>query len=113
MIIVSDFNEKFNLEIRDIYNDLGNLFKHNKDISNQYSVDSNSIPILQRRFKLIKINAVINYRNSLPDTEFFFFKNSALPISELSRLLLTQNVYNNLGLHKMCYIFYTNHNYPN
>ena len=29
---VSDFNEKFNLEIRDIYNDLGNLFKHNKTI---------------------------------------------------------------------------------
>ena len=26
-MIVSDFNEKFNLEIRDIYNDLGNLFK--------------------------------------------------------------------------------------
>ena len=42
-MIVSDFNEKFNLEIRDIYNDLGNLFKHNKEISNQYSVDSNSI----------------------------------------------------------------------
>jgi len=111
-MIVSDFNKKFNLEIRDIYNDLVNLYKHNKKISNQYSVDSNCIPILQQRFKPIKINAVINYRNSRPDNEFFFFKNSILPISELSKLYLTQNVYNNLGLHKMCYVFYTNNNYP-
>jgi hypothetical protein len=112
-MIVSDINEKFNIKIRDLYHDLGNLYKRDRMISNQYSVDIDSIPIVQQRFILIDIYTVLNYRKGLSDNDFFFFKNSTLPISELSRLYLTHNVYNNLDLHNMCYVFYTDHNYPN
>ncbi len=110
---VYDFKERFNIKIRDLNYDLGNLYKHNRKINNQYSVDSNNIAIVQQRFDLIDINSILNYQNGLSDNDFFFFKNNSLPISELSRLYLTHNVYNNLDLHNMCYVFYKDHNYPN
>jgi len=112
-MIVYDFKERFNIKIRDLNYDLDNLYKYNRRINNQYSVDSNSITIVQQRFDLIDINSVLNYQNGLLDNDFFFFKNNSLPISELSRLYLTHNVYRNLDLHNMCYVFYKDHNYPN
>jgi len=112
-MIVSDINEKFNIKIHDLYHDLSNLYKCDRKISNQYSVDIDSISIVQQRFKLIDIYTVLNYRNGLSDNDFFFFKNTTLPISELCRLYLTHNVYSNLNLHNMCYVFFTDHNYPN
>jgi len=112
-MIVSDINEKFNIKIRNLYHDLSNLYKCDRKISNQYSVDIDSISIVQQRIKLIDIYTVLNYQNGLSDNDFFFFKNRTLQISELSRLYLTHNVYSNLDLHKMCYVFFTDHNYPN
>ena len=112
-MIISDFSKKFNPKIRDLYNDLGILFRYDKKISDQYSIDNDCISIVQNRFQLININRVINYRNNLSDNDFFFFRNTRLPISKLSRLYLIHNVYSNLDLHNMCYVFYSDYNYPN
>ena len=112
-MIVSDINEKFNKKIRDIYHDLSDLYMSDRKISNQYAVDIDSIPIVQQRFKLVDIYTILNYQKGLSDNDFFFFKNSTLPISELSRLYLIHNVYSNLDLHNMCYVFFIDHNYPN
>ena len=108
-MIKPGFNTKFALKIRDLNQDLGDLYKFDKKINNQYSTDIDCIPIVQKNFELIKIKTVLNYRNELSDNDFFFFRNNTLPISELSRLYLIYNVYNNLHLHIMCYVFYTDH----
>ena len=112
-MIAYDFKEKFNIKIRDLNYNLGNLYRYNRKINNQYSIDSISITIVQQRFNLININSILNYQKGLSDNDFFFFKKNSLPISELSKLYLTHSVYNNLDLHKMCYVFYKNLNNPN
>ena len=58
-MIVSDFSKRFNPKIRDLYNDLGILFRYDKKISDQYSIDNDCISIVQNRFQLININRVI------------------------------------------------------
>ncbi len=68
-MIVYDFKERFNIKIRDLNYDLDNLYKYNRRINNQYSVDSNSITIVQQRFDLIEINSVLNYQNGLLDND--------------------------------------------
>ena len=81
-MIVYDFKEKFNIMIRDLNYNLGNLYKYNRKINNQYSIDSISITIVQQRFNLININSILNYQKGLSDNDFFFFKKNSLPISD-------------------------------
>lgn len=106
-MIVPNYKKDFNLKIRDLYKDLGNLYKFDNKIRDQNSADIDCIPLLQSRFTLININAVLNYSKNLTDHDFFFFRNSSIPISELTRLYLTKSVYKNLEIHNMCYIFFS------
>ena len=103
-----DFKPNFKKKIRDLHLKLSYLYNSNKKIGEQNKIDHDSRSIVQNRFKLIIISDVLNYRDNLDDDDFFFFKHNKLPRYELSKLHLTQNVYQNLALHDKCYVFYYN-----
>ena len=107
-MFISDFKPNFKQKIRDLHFNLSYLYNSDKTISEQNKIDYDSRSIVQNRFKLIIVSGVLNYRKNLDDDDFFFFKHSTLPRYELSRLHLTQNVYQNLALHNKCYVFYYN-----
>ena len=103
-----DFKPNFKKKIRDLHLKLNYLYNSDKKIGEQNKIDHDSKSIVQNRFKLIIISDVLNYRENLYDDDFFFFKHNKLPRYELSKLHLTQNVYENLALHDKCYVFYYN-----
>ena len=103
-----DFKPNFKKKIRDLHFNLSYLYNSDKMISEQNKIDYDSRSIVQNRFKLIFISGVLNYKDHLDDDDFFFFKYNTLPRYELSKLHLTQNVYQNLALHDKCYVFYYN-----
>ena len=107
-MFLSDFKPNFKKRIRDLHFKLSDLYNSDKKIGEQNKIDHNSRSIVQNRFKLIIISDVLNYRDNLDDDDFFFFKHNKLPRYELSKLHLTQNVYQNLALHDKCYVFYYN-----
>ena len=107
-MFLSDFKPNFKKKIRDLHFKLRYLYNSDKKIGEQNKIDHDSRSIVQNRFKLIIISDVLNYRDNLDDADFFFFKHNKLPRYELSKLLLTQNVYQNLALHDNCYVFYYN-----
>jgi hypothetical protein len=103
-----DFKPNFKKKIHDLHFNLSYLYNSDKMISEQNKIDYDSRSIVQNRFKLIFISGVLNYSEHLDDGDFFFFKHNKLPRYELSKLHLTQNVYQNLALHDKCYVFYYN-----
>ena len=103
-----DFKPNFKKKIHDLHFNLSYLYNSDKMISEQNKIDYDSRSIVQNRFKLIFISGVLNYSAHLDDGDFFFFKHNKLPRYELSKLHLTQNVYQNLALHDKCYVFYYN-----
>jgi len=107
-MFLSDFKPNFKKKIRDLHFKLNYLYNSDKKIGEQNKIDHDSRSIVQNRFKLIIIPDVLNYRENLYDDDFFFFKHNKLPRYELSKLHLTQNVYENLTLHGKCYVFYYN-----
>ena len=107
-MFLSDFKPNFKKKIRDLHFKLRYLYNSDKKIGEQNKIDHDSRSIVQNRFKLIIISDVLNYRENLDDDDFFFFKHNKLPRYELSKLHLTQNVYQNLALHNKCYVFYYN-----
>ncbi|SVA17266.1 uncharacterized protein METZ01_LOCUS70120 [marine metagenome] len=107
-MFLSDFKPNFKKKIRDLHFKLSYLYNSDKKIGEQNKIDHDSRSIVQNRFKLIIITDVLNYRENLYDDDFFFFKHNKLPRYELSKLHLTQNVYENLALHDKCYVFYYN-----
>ena len=107
-MFITDFKPNFKKKISDLHFNLNNLYNSDKKISEQNKIDYYSKSIVQNRFKLMFISSVLNYRNNLDDDDFFFFKHNTLPRYELSKLHLTQNVYQNLTLHDKCYVFYYN-----
>jgi len=107
-MFISDIKPNFKSKIHDLHSNLSYLYNSDKKISEQNKIDYDSRSIVQNRFKLIIVSGVLNYRKNLDDDDFFFFKHSTLPRYELSRLHLTQNVYQNLALHNKCYVFYYN-----
>jgi len=107
-MFLSDFKPNFKKQIRDLHFKLSYLYNSDKKIGEQNKIDHDSRSIVQNRFKLIIITDVLNYRENLYDDDFFFFKHNKLPRYELSKLHLTQNVYENLTLHGKCYVFYYN-----
>ena len=107
-MFLSDFKPNFKKKIRDLHFKLSYLYNSDKKIGEQNKIDHDSRSIVQNRFKLIIISDVLNYRDNLDDDDFFFFKHNKLPRYELSKLHLTQNVYQNLTLHDKCYVFYYN-----
>ena len=107
-MFLSDIKPNFKKKICDLHLKLSYLFNSNKKIGEQNKIDHDSKSIVQNRFKLIIISDVLNYRENLYDDDFFFFKHNKLPRYELSKLHLTQNVYENLALHDKCYVFYYN-----
>ena len=107
-MFLSDFKPNFKKKIHDLHFKLSYLYNSDKKIGEQNKIDHDSRSIVQNRFKLIIITDVLNYRENLYDDDFFFFKHNKLPRYELSKLHLTQNVYENLALHDKCYVFYYN-----
>ncbi len=107
-MFLCDFKPNFKTKIRDLHLKLSYLYNSDKKIGEQNKIDHDSKSIVQNRFKLIIISDVLNYRENLYDDDFFFFKHNKLPRYELSKLHLTQNVYENLALHDKCYVFYYN-----
>ncbi len=107
-MFLCDFKPNFKKKIRDLHFKLSYLYNSDKKIGEQNKIDHDSRSIVQNRFKLIIITDVLNYRENLHDDDFFFFKHNKLPRYELSKLHLTQNVYENLALHDKCYVFYYN-----
>ena len=107
-MFIPDFKPNFKKKINDLHFNLSYLYNFDKKISEQNKIDYYSKSIVQNRFKLMFISSVLNYRNNLDDDDFFFFKHNTLPRYELSKLHLTQNVYQNLTLHDKCYVFYCN-----
>ena len=107
-MFLCDCKPKCKKKIRDLHCKLSYLYNSDKKIGEQNKIDHDSKSIVQNRFKLIIISDVLNYRENLYDDDFFFFKHNTLPRYELSKLHLTQNVYENLALHDKCYVFYYN-----
>ena len=107
-MFLCDFKPNFKKKIHDLHFKLSYLYNSDKKIGEQNKIDHDSRSIVQNRFKLIIISDVLNYRENLYDDDFFFFKHNKLPRYELSKLHLTQNVYENLALHDKCYVFYYN-----
>ena len=107
-MFLADFKPNFKKKIGDLHFKLIYLYNSDKKIGEQNKIDHDSRSIVQNRFKLIIISDVLNYRENLDDDDFFFFKHRKLPRYELSKLHLTENVYQNLSLHKKCYVFYHN-----